>query len=281
MSMSAKNEASDARAHGPAGAIESMAGIDAAQIPLPLYLPQHLRFENFEVTPRSVEIVQALKSFAEGSSPASGHPARLFIAGEGGSGKSHLSVAVLRTAGGLGFDAALIPLRLWMDRPPGMIQGMERADLICIEDIDAIAGISRWEESLVFLIEASMRRKARLLVSARKQPAHIPFGLADLRSRLNASTVYRLPALDDEGRARALRRHAMDRGIDISDEIIAYLFARYRRDMPSLMALLERLDRRSLGARRRLTVPFVRQILESLDEPPLGEAMDEVRIDSS
>lgn len=252
-----------------------MAGIDSPQIPLPLYLPQHLRFENFEVLPRSVEIVQALRSFAEGSSAAPGHPARLFIAGECGSGKSHLSVAVLRAAASVGFDVALIPLRLWKERPPGMIEGMERADLICIEDIDAIAGQRGWEESLVFMIEASIRRKARLLASARKQPARIPFGLADLRSRLNASTVYRLPELDDEGRARALRRHAMDRGIDLSDEIIAYLFSRYRRDMPSLMALLERLDRRSLGTRRRLTVPFVRETLESLGEPK-----DEVRIHS-
>ncbi|MBF2760306.1 MAG: hypothetical protein ISN28_08540, partial [Ectothiorhodospiraceae bacterium AqS1] len=118
-------------------------------------------------------------------------------------------------------------------------------------------------------IEASIRRRARLLASARRVPAQIPFGLADLRSRLGASTLYRLPELDDEGRARALRRHAMDRGIELSDPIVAYLFSRYRRDMPSLMALLERIDRRSMGAKRRLTLPLVKEILASSGD--LGE----------
>ncbi len=266
--MSAAGDGSCPESPRAVADIGSIAAVDAGQIPLPLYLPQNLRFENFETPARSAELVQALRTLAAGSLPFEpGLKARIFIVGERGSGKTHLSVAVLRAAASASPKAALIPLRLWRDRPPGMIEGMEGADPICIDDIDAIAGHRAWEESLVFLIEASMRRKARLLIGARRLPAHIPWCLADLRSRLNASTVYRLHELDDEGRSRALRRHAMDRGIELGDGVLAYLFSRHRRDMPSLMALLERLDRRSLGARRRLTLPFVRETLQSLECP--------------
>ena len=122
----------------------------------------------------------------------------------------------------------------------------------------------RWEEALLALVEASARQATRLLVSTARMPSVTAFALADLRSRLSAATTYRVHPLDDASRARALRRLARQRGIELPDDVLAYVLSRHRRDMPSLVALLDRLDYHSMARQRRLTVPFVRELI---DEP--------------
>jgi DnaA family protein len=68
--------------------------------------------------------------------------------------------------------------------------------------------------------------------------------------------------LDEAGRRELLRRRAEARGLQLDDGVLDYLFRRVGRDLGNLTALLDRLDRASLAAQRRLTVPFLRQILE-------------------
>ena len=143
------------------------------------------------------------------------------------------------------------------------MRGLARGGLVCVDDIDAAAGDPRWEEALLALLEEAAAHRSRMIVSAAATPSRIPFVLADLRSRLSAATLYRLRELDDEGRARALRRYARARGIDISDEVLGYVLTRCRRDMPSLVALLDRLDHHSMVHQRRLTIPFVRDLIEA------------------
>ena len=84
---------------------------------------------------------------------------------------------------------------------------------------------------MLALVEASASRQTRMLASAGASPSNISFVLADLRSRLSAATLYRLRELDDESRARALRRHASGRGLDVSDDVVGYVLTRCRRDM--------------------------------------------------
>ena len=87
--------------------------------------------------------------------------------------------------------------------------------------------------------------------------------LADLASRLTAGVVWRLRALDESARREALQLHARERGFVLADEVIAYVMKRHRRDMSSLFEFLDRLDRSSLAAQRRVTVPFVKALLEN------------------
>jgi DnaA family protein len=68
-------------------------------------------------------------------------------------------------------------------------------------------------------------------------------------------------ALEDAAKPAALARYAAARGFRLDHEVIAYLLAHYPRDMTSLMRALAALDRRSLAAKRPITVPFVREIL--------------------
>ncbi len=92
-------------------------------------------------------------------------------------------------------------------------------------------------------------------------PAAIGLSLADLASRLGAGPVYRLQALDDEGRRAALALHARQRGFDLADDVARYLLARLPRDMRSLVATLDRIDRASLTQQRKVTIPLVRDLL--------------------
>ena len=228
-----------------------------AQIPLHLALSRGRRFANFEVTPENAELVDAVRRVASDPSPE-----RVLIVGDAGSGKSHLLEAACAAASLTGDSVAFAPMREWVSQRVDAVRGLGRGGLVCIDDIDACAGDRAWEEALLGLIEASASRRMRMLVSAANMPSAVPFALADLRSRLGGATAYRLRQLDDASRGKALRRHASARGIEMPDDVVGYVLARHRRDMPSLVALLDRLDYHAMAHKRRLTVPFVRELVE-------------------
>ena len=233
-------------------------GDATAQLPLRFVLSRGRRFGNFEATPENTELVDAVRRFA-----ADGTPGRVLVVGDAGSGKSHLLEAASAEASAGGDTVAFAPMREWSSQDVDAVRGFGRSGLVCIDDIDAIAGSRAWEEALLALVEEAASWHARVLVSAGAMPPGIPFALADLRSRLSAATPYRLRELDDEGRARALRRHASGRGIELPDDVVGYVLTRHRRDMPSLVALLDRLDYHSMARQRRLTVPFVRGLIDA------------------
>jgi DnaA family protein len=85
--------------------------------------------------------------------------------------------------------------------------------------------------------------------------------LPDLRSRLATGLVYQLTSMSDQQKQQALILQAQSRGLSMSDEVAQYLLRHYGRDMPALMTVLQQLDKASLQAKRRLTIPFVRQVL--------------------
>ena len=101
------------------------------------------------------------------------------------------------------------------------------------------------------------------MVSAASAPRECGFKLADLESRLSRLPVFQLHALGEAERAAALQLRAGHRGLDLPDETAVYLLRRVPRDMTSLYAMLDRLDLEALRAKRRLTIPFVRDVLNS------------------
>ena len=230
----------------------------AVQLPLRLVLSAGRRFENFETPPGNAELVDAVRRVATGETPT-----RVLVVGDAGAGKTHLLEAACAAASAGGNEVAFAPMRHWRSQRVDAVRGLGRAGLVCIDDIDAIAGVRAWEEALFVLFEESAARHARLLLSAVAPPSHAGFVLPDLRSRLGSATLYRLRELDDEGRARALRRHARGRGVEIPDDVLGYVLSRHRRDMHSLIALLDLLDHHSMAQQRRLTVPFVRDLIEA------------------
>jgi DnaA-homolog protein len=103
---------------------------------------------------------------------------------------------------------------------------------------------------------------SRLAVAALHPAGEMPIVLPDLRSRLAAMPHYALRPLDDAQQRAALAAHAAVRGIELPDETLQYLQHRFARDMSSLAALLDRIDVASLEEQRRVTLPFIRRVLE-------------------
>jgi DnaA family protein len=134
---------------------------------------------------------------------------------------------------------------------------------LALDGVDGVAGRGDWEARLFSTLNDRQERRAGLLLAARSAPAATPFALADLASRAAGAVVYRLKALGEEGQLAALMRHAGQRGLELDVATARYLLNRVQRGMPELCAWLDRLDRASLAAQRRLTIPFIREALSA------------------
>ena len=141
------------------------------------------------------------------------------------------------------------------------------SDVLALDDIDAIAGDDAAEHALFDLYNRCRGENAAMVFSAAVPPARLGIGLPDLVSRLSACAQAALKPLADSERREALRQRAQTRGLTLDDAVLDWLFARTQRDLGSLTALLDRLDRESLAAQRRITVPFLRQLLEGERDP--------------
>ena len=175
-------------------------------------------------------------------------------------GKTHLLQAVCERAGD---RAVYVPLSLLADAGPAVLEGLARRELVCIDDLDAVLGDAAWEAALFDLCNQLTDGGGQLAVAASATPRESTIGLADLASRLSRLAVFRVQPLDDEQRIAALQLRATHRGLDLPDESARYLIKRSRRDMASLYELLDKLDLEALRAQRRLTSPFVRDVLRS------------------
>ncbi len=144
---------------------------------------------------------------------------------------------------------------------PAILADLEHVDLLAIDDADAVAGDLVWERPLFTILNAFLGQTGGLLLAAAAPAARCGFGLADLASRGAGAVTYRLAPLGDAHRAAALKLHAAARGLELEDAAAEFLLKRVARDMRVLTEWLARLDRASLSARRRLTIPFIREHL--------------------
>jgi DnaA family protein len=186
----------------------------------------------------------------------------VYLWGEAGTGKSHLLQAACHAAGRQQHTAIYLPLAAEPDLNPQVLTDLEQAaQVICIDDLQTVAGDADWERSLFNLFNRARDNGARLLIAADASPGALALNLPDLASRLSWGTVFRLKALGDKDKVAALQLRAEARGLQLSDDVARFLLSHATRDMHSLFALLVRLDEASLRAQRKLTIPFVRQFL--------------------
>lgn len=219
------------------------------QLPLGIALRETATLEGF-VAGANGEALAALRGLAKED--------RIYLHGPSGTGKSHLLQAACRAAAG---RSAYLPLAELAGHGPEVLAGLEELDLLCLDEVDAVAGDRAWEESLVGLLD-HLRAGGATVVAAGPRPAdELGLALADLASRLAWGAVYALQPLNDAGKRLLLQRRAVARGLEMPDEVATFLIRRAPRDVPALLALLDRLDRASLAAKRRLTVPFVKDVL--------------------
>ena len=100
-----------------------------------------------------------------------------------------------------------------------------------------------------------------LVAAASRPPAQLMLR-EDLRTRLAWGLVYRVQGLSDEEKIDALSKSADARGMALSPGVLPYLLTHSRRDMQSLSAILDALDRYSLETQRPITMPLLRELLQ-------------------
>ena len=225
------------------------------QLPLGVRLRAAATFEQFVVGPNA-QIVAVLASRADdgGGSP-------LWVWGGHGSGRTHLLQAVCARAATSGLRSGYLPLgEAWPQ--PDMLRGLEQLDVLCLDDVDGVSADRDWAGGLFTLYNACVERGTALLLTASAPPAGVAVALNDLASRYAAALVFQLRTLDDAQQAEVVQKRARALGIELPDETMVYLQRRLPRDLPTLCGALDRLDAAALSQHRRLTVPFVRSVLE-------------------
>lgn len=188
-------------------------------------------------------------------------PRLLYLWGSHGSGKSHLLQACCQAISAAQ-PTMYLPLTLLKDWGPETIDDIEEQALICIDDIDTIAANPAWEEALFHLYNKVKDSEQNLLImSGNLPPAAIGIHLPDLRSRLGWGLVMQLNELSDIEKINTLKQHAHKRGFDFPEAVGQFLINRCSRNMHDLHQLLNMLDDASLAAQRKITIPFVKDIL--------------------
>lgn len=223
-----------------------------SQLALPLQLQDHAVFESF--LPAGNE---ALVAYLE-DTVNSGNGPGCWLHGAPATGKTHLLQAVCERAGD---TAQFVPLDLLADAGPGLLDGLEARRFICLDDVDQVAGDRGWEIGLFSLFNTLSETGGVLICAASASARECDFRLPDLQSRLSTLPSFHLHALAEAARIDALRLRARHRGLELPEETAAYLLTHSRRDMASLYRALDRLDAEALKAQRRLTIPFVREVL--------------------
>jgi DnaA-homolog protein len=231
--------------------------VKGLQLPLGVQLPDTASFESYYAGPNA-EAVAALRRVA-----APDAPALLLLYGPAATGKSHLLQALTRVAA-RERACAYVPLRELVAEgaaPDDVLDGLERAALVCLDDVDAALAQPAWPLALLRLLDALRAHGGRTVIAAPAAPERLGLELPDLRTRLAGAAIYGLKPLSDADRGVLLLERAQARGLELPVDAARQLLERLPRDAGSLVAALDRLDRDLLAARRRLTPAFVQQWL--------------------
>jgi DnaA family protein len=241
--------------------------MNIGQLPLAMRWPHQQRFESYFVGDNG-PTVELLRSAAGVVDAGVAGTSWVFLSGAQSSGKSHLLIAACAAASEAGRSAQYISLRAHAGDPKGMgpateeaIRALGGSDVLAIDDVDAIAGDRGAEHALFDLYNRCKVENSTMLFAAAQAPAHCGIGLPDLVSRLASCAQGPLKPLGDEQRREVVRARAHARGVVLEDDALEWLFTYTPRDLASLVRLVERIDRASLAAKRRVTIPFLKKLL--------------------
>jgi len=228
----------------------------AEQIPLHFAFNPALSLERFHPGSNG-EVVGHLRAAVQGQGDW-----LIFLWGEPGSGKTHLLNACCREASSRGLSISYLPLTVLADYGPEVLDGLDYQDLVCIDDLDAVAGRPDWEAALFHFFNELKNRQGTLTVSALVPPAALAVQLADLKTRFGWGLTLWLHPLQDDDQRAVLELHADSLGLELPPRVSQFLLTRFPRDLTTLRELLNELDHATLAAKRKLTLPFLKTYLE-------------------
>lgn len=182
---------------------------------------------------------------------------QIYLWGPPGSGRSHLLRGVMKLA-----QERRRPVSFSEGARLGAELELDRGTLVIVDDVDELNETA--QIALFRAFNAARQDGLALLLSGGMPPLLLKTAVReDLRTRIGSALIYQVQALSDTDKAAALRSHGNGRGMRIDDALIDYLLHHGRRDLPSLMAVLDALDQTSLEQHRPITLPLLREILQT------------------
>ena len=228
----------------------------SAQLTLGVSLRDEATFDNFYLG-KNAEIVTQLKKLVHRQSERI-----IFLCSTRGQGCSHLLQASCHYASQQAISSVYLPLANLVNLSPEILHGLEKLSLICLDDVDVIAHHAEWEEAVFHLFNRAYDAGSYIVIGAHALPKLLHLSLPDLVSRLSWGIVYQLHPLSDLEKLAALIMRAQRRGMGLSEEVGKYILTHCPRHMNTLFAALDVLDKASLAAQRRLTIPFIKEVLQ-------------------
>ena len=223
------------------------------QLTLGVGLDDDAQFKNFFVSDANRSLVSVLA--------ASEEEPFLYIWGNGSPGLSHLLQASCNKTTAEGRAAIYVPLVDRSQFAPQILEGAESLSLVCIDDIENIAGDVEWEAALFTAFNAMRQTGTQLIVAGHMAAQQLKIQLPDLLSRLQSGLLFQLSELSDGDKLLALQLRARQRGLDLPDAVGEFILLRADRNLSALMQILDELDHSSMQQQRKLTVPLVKSTL--------------------
>lgn len=179
------------------------------------------------------------------------------------SGKTHLLQAACHEASEQHKRSVYIPLSEYRLLEPHLLHDLECLDLVCVDDVQQLAREPVWQEALFYLYNRLQALQHRLMVTGNCPPGQLPLELADLTSRLGGGEVYQMARLSDQEISQLLQQYAQAKSIHLSQEVLQFILTHQARDLTTLLKLFDQVAILSLAEKRRITIPFIRQVLDS------------------
>ncbi len=231
-----------------------------SQLTLSVQLPDDETFASFQSESNQM-VVQQVTHFLDHIGDVNKQVHSLYLFGLTGVGKSHLLHASCAYADTLGVTSLCLSFSELTQLSVDVLEGLENIDLVCLDDIQLIAGNKKWQQGVFDLYNRMVEQNKCLIITGDQSVAQLNISLPDLVSRLGWGLTEQLKPLTDTEKSFALQYRAQQRGLFISDDVASFLINRLSRDMGSLLAALEQLDQASIREQRRITIPFIKDVL--------------------
>jgi DnaA family protein len=218
------------------------------QLVLEISPPANPTFANF-VIGQNREAVDALTKSAQ---PTATSAKVIYLWGLPGCGKTHLLRAFASAAG---FASLERTSRLCY--VPVLGQQTSHVLVDNVQSLDDAQQISLFDA----INQRALDPAAAVVVTGNVAPRDLALR-PELSSRLGSGLVFSLHALSDAEKMQALQAHAATRGFGLRDDVVSYLLRHTRRDMTSLIGLLDSLDQFSLETGREITLPLLKQMAQ-------------------
>lgn len=233
------------------------------QLPLSITLNIEATFDSFYVSQDNLQILQAVTDFISPNST----DFFFYLWGGEGTGVSHLLQSVQQQLNN--YQVQYLPLSQLIEYPAEeVLSGLETLDWVILDDMDCLAldkaREGKWQQGVFHLYNRLKDENKKLLVGAHQSPRELPLTLADLQSRLQWGQSYRLSSLNDSDKQAMLMLRADKLGLSLNEDIVQFILNNTHRNVHRLVKLLSQLDKASLEEKRRITIPFVKQVLQSL-----------------